>query len=203
VDAHPGRPWKIMVTSPLGGTSQELLVEEGGESDPSWSPDGKKIVFGRIPKIAKSLNIAIFDLETRQASTLPGSEQRFSPRWSPDGRYIAALNQDSTKLVILDFKTGKWTDWIKEPGIIGFPNWSANSEYVYYDHSLGPKITYRRARVGNTHSEQVADLGDLRFYLAPPAWGWSGLALDGSPVFARDLSTDEIYALDLGNLGRY
>ncbi len=197
VNAQPGRAWKILVTSALGGASQELLVEDSAQSDPSWSPDGKKIVYGRRARIVGTSSIAIFDFETRKASVLPGSEQLFSPRWSPDGQYIAALNQDSTKLVRLDVKTGKWSDWISEPGIVGFPNWSPDSKYVYYDHSLGPKITYRRARVGNTHSEQVADLGNLRLYGAPPAYGWSGLAPDESPIFARDLSTDEIYALDL------
>lgn len=172
-------------------------MEDNAQSDPSWSSDGRKIVYGRPATIAGKWGIAIFDFETQKASVLPGSKQLFSPRWSPDGRYIAALNLDSTKLEVLDLKSGTWSDWITEPGSIGFPNWSRDSKYVYYDHSLGSVITYRRARVGNTHSEQVADLENLRLYSAPPAYGWSGLAPDGSPVFARDLSTDEIYALDL------
>ncbi len=197
VDAQPGRRSKILVTAAFGGTSRELLVEDSSQSDPSWSPDGKKIAYGRPSQIGERLNITILDFRRRRASVLPGSEHCFSPRWSPDGRYIAALNQDSTKLVIFDFKTEKWSDWISEPGIVGFPNWSRDSKYIYYDHSAGRKITYRRARVGNTHSEQMADLGNLLSYAAPPAYGWSGLALDDSPVFARDLSTNEIYALDL------
>ena len=31
------------------------------------------------------------DLNSRQISTIPDSEGFYSPRWSPDGRYIAAL----------------------------------------------------------------------------------------------------------------
>ncbi len=30
-----------------------------------------------------------FDLATHQVTTLPGSEDMSSPRWSPDGRFIA------------------------------------------------------------------------------------------------------------------
>jgi hypothetical protein len=34
-------------------------------------------------------------------------------------------------------------------------------------------------------------------YSAPPAFGWTGMSPDGSALFVRDLSTDEVYALDL------
>jgi hypothetical protein len=50
---------------------------------------------------------------------IPGSQDLFSPRWSPDGRYLAAMNQQSTKLLLYDFKTQKWSDWTSE--LIGFP----------------------------------------------------------------------------------
>jgi len=46
-------------------------------------------------------------------------------------------------------------------------------------------------------SELVADLKNLRRYMAPVARWWSGITPDGSPLFSRDLGTDEIYALDL------
>jgi hypothetical protein len=30
------------------------------------------------------------------------------PRWSPDGRYLAAMPADSDKLLLFDFTTRKW-----------------------------------------------------------------------------------------------
>ena len=51
-------------------------------------------------------------------------------------------------------------------------------------------------RVGENKSESLIDLkGLLRYssFIGP----WSGLTLDGSALFVRNLSTDEIYALDL------
>ena len=41
-------------------------------------------------------------------------------------------------------------------------------------------------------SERVVDLNNLR-----RLGYWSGLAPDGSPLFIRDTSADDIYALDL------
>ena len=128
---------------------------------------------------------------------MPGSEKYFGPRWSPDGNYMAALNKDSTKLVLYDFKTQKWSDWIDEPGIVGYPNWSPDGSYVYYDTTNTDHPTFRRVKVGQTHSELLVDLKGLLRYSVEPAYGWSSIAPDGSALFVRNLSTDEIYALDL------
>jgi hypothetical protein len=119
----------------------------------------------------------------------------FSPRWSPNGQFIAALPEDSSKLMLFDFKTQKWTEWIKEQGAPGFPTWSQDSRYVYYDTVFTGGPTYRRAKVGGPRSEFILDIKDLQRYQEP--FAWSGLSPDGSPLFVRDLSTNEIYSLDV------
>jgi hypothetical protein len=50
--------------------------------------------------------------------------------------------------------------------------------------------------MGKTSAEMVADLvGEHRF---GGRWGlWSGVAPDGSGLFVRDASSQEIYALDV------
>jgi WD40 repeat protein len=62
---------------------------------------------------ASSLNIGsinILDLRTHKVSVVPGSTGLFSPHWSPDGRYIAALSYDGQTLMLFDFKTKKWVE---------------------------------------------------------------------------------------------
>ena len=61
---------------------------------------------------------------------------------------------------------------------------------MYFD-TIGKHPDYRRVKLGETHSEFLADLKDLH-----RTW-WSGITPDNSPIFSRDTSTDEIYALDL------
>ena len=80
---------------------------------------------------------------------------------------------------------------------MGFPCWSQDGSYIYYDNSFTDHPTFRRVKIGQTHSEFLFDLKRLNRYSAPPAYGWSGVAPDGASLFTRDLSTDEIYALDL------
>jgi Tol biopolymer transport system component len=198
VDYQAGKPLKLVMVSSQGGAPQELASEPHNQVDPVWAPDGKRIAYGRHALIGEeALAIKILNVETRQVTTLPGSENLYSPRWSPDGRYLVASPQDSKKLLIYDFKTQQWSDWLTEEGAVGFINWSHDSQYLYYDNIFTEHATFRRIRVGSTRSELVTDLRNIRRYAAPVAGWWSGIAPDGSPLFSRDLSTDEIYALDL------
>jgi Tol biopolymer transport system component len=153
-------PWKIFLISAQGGVARQLGSGPSAEGDPAWSADGKKLAFGRSGQ-SQPGGIRVVDLATAQESMIPGSENFFSPRWSPDGQYIAALTTDSTKLVLFNWKTQTWSDWITEPGALGFPSWSQDGKYLYYDVAFTDHQTFRRVRVGQTHSEQVADLKEL------------------------------------------
>jgi Tol biopolymer transport system component len=197
VDIQAGRSWKTFLISAQGGTPQDLLGGKEAVVDPTWSPDGRRICFGLSPySDAGSKKIYVVDLSSKQISTVPGSDSLYSPRWSPDGRHLAALSSDSKKLLLYDFKTQKWTDWIDEPGAIGFPTWSRDSRYVYYDNTSTENSAFLRVKVGQTRSEFLIDLRDMHRY-GKYGWAWSGLAADDSPLLVRDVSTDEIYSFDL------
>jgi serine/threonine protein kinase/Tol biopolymer transport system component len=190
-----GKPWKIFLVSAQGGATQELLSENLSEMDPTWSPDGKCIVFGRLA-FAENKDIEVLDLQTRQVSVLPGSQGIFSPRWSPDGRFVVAVANDSRKLVLFNFQTQKWTDWVTQNTDLGFPSWSRDGKYLYFDSTFSDAQSYVRIKLGETKSESVVSLKDLRRYFGSVGL-WSGLTPDGTPIFVRDISTQEIYALDM------
>ena len=192
--AQNGRPWKIFLVSAQGGGVQGLLQENIGQMDPTWSSDGKHIAFGHLT-YAQTNAIEVLDLQTHQASVLPGSQGLFSPRWSPDGRFLAALSSDSLKLVRFDFQTQKWIDWMTQTTAFGFPAWSRDSKYLYFDSTYSNDVSYRRLKLGESKSEEVVSLKSLRRFFSLIGF-WSGLAPDGTPIFVRDTSTQEIYGLD-------
>ena len=197
----PGKLGKIFLISAQGGSPEELLPEDVEERDPTWSADGTQLAFSRgsygVRLGLASTDIQIVDMKTRQASALPGSKGLWSPRWSPDGRYLAAMTLDHEKLVLYDFRTQKWFDWVIEPYGLGYQNWSGDSRYVYYDrYDVHDNVSCRRVMVGVNHPEDVFSLQGLRHF--GDSWGtWAGLAPDNSRLFTRDLSTQEIYALDV------
>jgi serine/threonine protein kinase/Tol biopolymer transport system component len=188
----PGTHQNSFLISAQGGAPVPMYPENNSQSDTSWSPDGKQIAYGRFDiGIASDLDIRILDLPSKQVSVLPGSQGLYSPRWSPDGQRIVALSADNQKLLLYDFKTQKWSDWITGLGHIACPVWSRDGKYLYFDNSNGEHTGYRRVKLGESRSELLVDLKDLH-----RSW-WSSITPDNSPIFSRDISTDEIYALDL------
>jgi Tol biopolymer transport system component len=194
--SQPGKNWRIFLISAQGGTPQRLAAEEKDEVDATWSADGVQVAFGRPGPRPDSL-IYLVDLKTRQISTIPGSENLFSPRWSPDGQHMAALSTDSTKLFLFDFKSNKWSEWSHETASVGFPTWSRDGRYLYYDSEFTDRPDYGRVKVGQAHREVLVGLKGLSLYGADFIGALTVLASDGSPLFVRDLSTQEFYALDL------
>ena len=191
--------WKIFIVSAEGGSTQELLPQDLSESDVTWSPDGKRIAFGRISygSDVGDPEIQVCDVSTRQASALPGSKGMFSPRWSPDGRFLAALSSDSKKLMRFDFSSGQWTEWLfAADGTVGYPVWAKDSKSIYIERFYAAEPSLHRLKLGETKSTLFLSWNSLRRFGA--LWGtWSGIAPDGSVLTVRDTSSHEIYALDL------
>jgi eukaryotic-like serine/threonine-protein kinase len=189
----PGEPWQIYVVASAGG-SLELIYRSGANlADPSWSPDGKSLAFGENSLNNQGSAVYALDLKTRKASTLPGSDGLYSPRWSPNGCCIAAISLDSLKLKLFDLTTQKWTELANM--FVAYPSWSRDGRYLYFDGILDNQEGYFRLRVSDRKLERILSLKG--FQAAGGAFGnWSGLAPDESPLFVRDVSIQEIYALD-------
>jgi Tol biopolymer transport system component len=188
----PATHQNSFLISAQGGAPVPMYPENNSQFDANWSPDGKQIAYGRLDIAgARDLDIRILDVASKQVSALPNSQGLYAPRWSPDGQRIVVISGDNLKLVLYDCKTQKWSDWITGLGHISAPIWSRDGKYLYFDNTDGEHPGYRRVKLGESRSELLVDLKELH-----RSW-WSSITPDNSPIFSRDISTDEIYALDL------
>jgi serine/threonine protein kinase/Tol biopolymer transport system component len=186
-----GKPARIYVVSSEGGSAKQLLPDDPRHQlDPTWSPDGSKIVYGGQSNDPTSA-IHILDLARSQVSDLPGSQGFYSPRWSPDGRYIAAFSNDSLRLMVFDLANQKWTELAS--GSFSWLNWSRNGQHIYVLES-GGKDAVLKIRINDHKSEQVVDLKN--FLTVGQLGGSLALAPDDSPLLLHDAGTRDVYALD-------
>jgi len=183
---------RVYVVSADGGAPQELMATDSSrQDDPIWSPDGNALVFSGSSMEPDSSTIRVFHVNTRQITTVPGSEGLFSARWSPDGRYIVAMPAHGwSNLQLFDFETRRWSVLFK--GYVGYPCWSRNGRYVYF--LSFPNNTVKRVAIFSGKVEEVVSLKEFRM---TGYWGgWLGLAPDDSPLLLKDTGTQDIVSLE-------
>jgi Tol biopolymer transport system component/tRNA A-37 threonylcarbamoyl transferase component Bud32 len=186
-----GKPPKAFLVSADGGTPQELMPGNAEtQLDANWSPDGSKIVFSGNPPGTTA--VLMLDLKTHQVSKLPGSEGLWSPRWSPDGRYIVAMPANTLSVVLFDFETQHWSE-LANANCAAYPSWSKDGQYVYFLRTPNDPAVLR-VRISDRKVDRVVDLKNFR--MAGYFGLWLGLAPDDSPLLLRDAGSQEIYALD-------
>jgi serine/threonine protein kinase/WD40 repeat protein len=196
--SRPGKPWKIFVVPAEGGAPHEATAGDHNQGDPTWTPKGDSIVFAGMPWLeygtATGPNIHIADLKTSQVTDIPDSDNLFSPRCSPDGRYLAALSADSTKLMLYSTEKRTWTQLATSR--FAFENWSHDGKYLYAEDYPDKTDDLVRVSVPNGKVERLLSLKEVPRGFDPWEF-WVGLAPDDSPLLMRDRSTQEIYSLDV------
>jgi len=190
------QPARIYEIAAAGGSPTELMPQSTlHQQDPNWSPDGMRIVFSGdqndAANHASQPTIHILDLATHQISDVPGSFGMFSPRWSPDGKFLVAMNADSRTLKQYNFATQTWRTVAE--GNFGWVNYSHDGQYIYSLDFTGDGEVVR-VRLEDGHIELVTS---LKGFVTTGQYGGSlSLTPDDDPLLLRDRGTQDVYALD-------
>lgn len=195
---EPGQAWHLYSVPGSGGSPQLLLKEDRNAGDPSWSADGGSLVFGRVPdlmgKESGPRNLQILDLRTHALGAVPGSDGFFSPRWSPDGRYIAAISLDERKLMLFDVARQKWS--MLADTSVADPVWGVDSKAIYIHAFMASTQPIYKVEVPTGKLQQIADLSSFRSGEVADYF-FGGVTPEGVPLVRARSSTGNLYSLDL------
>jgi Tol biopolymer transport system component/DNA-binding winged helix-turn-helix (wHTH) protein len=193
---YPNRGWQIFWISQSGGKPIYILpANEQAIGDPTFSPDGKSLAFGGLPILmggdtSNHPPIRVLDLGTKRIEDLPDSANMFSPRWSPDGRYIAALTLDQQKLMLYEIATRSWRVAAKVSA--SDPLWGPDGKSLYFYASESESRPIYQIGVPNLQVRQIyrPDCGHRNCIL-------SGISPDNRPLIRVEMRRSNIFSMDL------
>lgn len=180
-----GEKWQVYTVSAQGGSPQ-LVPEAVDPVGITWSPDGRSVIFGNAGGIRS------VDLGTRIVTTITGSDGLGSPRLSPDGLNMVA--SDGRRLMLFNFKTKVWAERARMEQL-GWVNWSADGNYVYFVGATSDDSGIVRISVkGGGKSEKIVSL--LNFRSTGAEGGWFSLGPADELLLLKNTGGGtEVYAL--------
>ena len=76
---------------------------------------------------------------------MSGSEGFYVPAWSPDGKYMVAMAQNPSRMMLYSTQSGTWKELKKFDLPWGYYIWSRDSKSVYMAVVAGEPGLYRLA----------------------------------------------------------
>ncbi|MCE1253017.1 MAG: serine/threonine-protein kinase [Anaerolineae bacterium] len=169
----------------LGASNlQQITFDEGNKQDPSWSPDGRWLLYAAPGPAGNGLDIWKVDTTVEKSqpirlSNFPGDDKQ--PSWSPDGKTIVFTNfgryNEINQLYFMDIDGGG----IKRISL-DFDEtqagWSPDQEWLFYViNAQSHSYFYMRNRKDDYATPQAYDnveifgrLGEV----SDPAWSRDG-----------------------------
>jgi Tol biopolymer transport system component/DNA-binding winged helix-turn-helix (wHTH) protein len=189
---------RLYVVSAQGGTPQSVLPSNNKWASVSgdWRTDGRQIVLDvQEVESGREPDIRILDLETGKLTKLLGSEGMIEPRWSADGRYIAALNPKKKQVFVYDCRLEKWSV-LSEANFPATLRWSPSGDALYYQDVDEVEESIFRVPMATRETERVVRLGDLLSSGAARCM-FTGLSPDGSVYVTVDHGDVDVYSVDV------
>jgi dipeptidyl aminopeptidase/acylaminoacyl peptidase len=121
-----------------------------GHQDPSWRADGKFLLYVRNGRSGSRGAPVIYRWDVAKSTATPITGPGYlEPRYSPDGRYIAATKASAlgNDVVILDAAHGRELLRVTDDGASWAPVWSPAGDAIAFLHIDGQIVDLKMARL--------------------------------------------------------
>ena len=177
---------KLRSRTELAGPPAKLISSTRIDSNPEYSPDGKRIVFNSHRSGAQEIWIADADGTNPQQLTFAGGPMVANPRWSPDGQSLVIHSLlGGVRGIDLVSANGGAFRRVVEGGT--WPTWSRDGKWIYFG---GQEGQLWKVPSGGGAAVQVTRKG---------GGGSAFESADGkSSLLCEDMDGDRIWRMPLG-----
>ena len=205
---------EIYVMDADGGNPQRLTENRHIDSQPSWSPDGKQIVFvsdrdGHVRNGIPTYEIYVMDADGGNPQRLTENPDRDSqPSWSPDGkRIVFASDRDRERgdhnyeIYVMDADGGNPQNLTNNPEEDRDPSWSPDGKRIVFmsrreGHFIGLHGITSEIYVMDADGGNEQRLTENRKNDSQPSWSPDGKRIAFYSDRKGDLENTEIYVMD-------
>lgn len=192
-----------LVLVDLDGGNMRTIVSTFGSSEvtPSWSPDGKYVIYGEVNESTNLIAIYKVDVETGQKTRLTNHvEDSFQPVYSPDGTKIAfsSLRNGTQQIFVMDEDGSNVVQLTTDGLFSGAPFWSPDGEKILFvSERNGNNLDIFIMNADGTDETRLTTSSDVDTF---PVWAprKSGVAVTTDGLFLEvtpgpeELSTQEL-----------
>jgi Tol biopolymer transport system component/predicted Ser/Thr protein kinase len=126
--------WRVAGPAAKSGPPTRLIASSRLETDASFSPDGKRIVFSSTRTGTQELWLCDSDGSNPMQLTSLAAPSTGTPRWSPDGKQIAfdSVSEGHSKILLISAEGGSPRHLAEGPFENEIPSWSRDGNWVYF-----------------------------------------------------------------------
>jgi Tol biopolymer transport system component len=149
-----------------GGTPTDLISSTLGDNGPDYSPDGRKIVFASNRSGGFGIWVCARDGSNPVELIDYGPNLAGTPRWSPDGRWIAfdartigSGTEGNADVYIIEASGGGPRRLTVEPFEDVAPSWSRDGKWVYFASTRSGNMQVWKVPIEGGEAVQVTRHG--------------------------------------------
>ena len=163
--------WRVEVPGTAGQhpAPTRLIASTATDSNPQYSPDGERIVFGSNRSGTGEIWVSDRDGRNPMRLTNIGGPVTGDPRWSPDGRQIAfdSMEGSNRDIYVVSSNGGQHHKLTTDPAEDTCPSWSLDGRWIYFGSGRSGSLQIWKMPSAGGQAVQVTKQGGFEGFESP------------------------------------